>query len=446
MNKTAVKIIIFLELIIVSSSLIIINLYKNLSIERMGKYSNDSVMQIYDDYERGWGDVDFYYCDYNISKYTVHSEMREQILNKLDKLSQKKIDEHNKEAGGDYPDWAYTYEEYSMMRNTLKVFDSYVKESDSLKETSEYLKFREKMKKLMPKLVKTDDGYYYVKLQRFYSDYKNAPGYIESDDEFFEKLNAEGKFNLYVVDVTTEFECIAKVQKLIIFTTIILSIVMIICSIIIGRKMEQNVMAQRKFFENTSHELKTPLAAIKGYSEGLRKGVITDKQKTGEIIIKQVDKLSKLVEEIMCVAKLESGIMKLHKEEVDASEFIQDCIVPFEGAVKSHNLEVNLELSDVSINIDVDQFEHAFNNLFTNSLKYAKSRISVTNTKKQITIWNDCKEIPDEDISHLFDRFYKGKNGNTGIGLALAKDIIDYHGFKIEAKKENDGICFAISV
>ena len=443
MNKTAIKIAIFLELVLIGASAYLIRLYENTTIRNLEKNTKASIMEVYPEYDRGYGDMDVHYCDYNTNYYVINNDTKE-ILKKIDSLSQEKIDKHNEEVGGPYKDWGNSYEEYCILANTLKVFESYVKESESLTKDEEYVKFREKMGKVDPKLVTTKEGYYYVKLQRKYIKDVNMFGGDMA--EYNTMINNSSFFNVYVTDVTTEYECIAKIKKLIIFTVLVLSVFIILCSMVVGRKMEQNVIVQRKFFENTSHELKTPLASIKGYAEAMRAGVMTNDEKNGEIIIKQVDKLSKLVEEIMCIAKLESGVMKLHKEVVDASEFIQDCIVPFEGAVKSHNLDIDLALEDVDINIDVDQFEHAFTNLFTNSLKYAKSTIKVRNNRRHIEIWNDCKEIPDEDIKHIFDRFYTGKNGNTGIGLALAKDIIDFHGFKIEAKKQDDGICFAISV
>ena len=120
--------------------------------------------------------------------------------------------------------------------------------------------------------------------------------------------------------------------------------------------------------------------------------------------------------------------------------------MPMEGAVASRGLQVDLRLSPATISADPDRLEHAISNLLTNAVKYAKSRLSIQLENGLLTIQNDCDAITDEDLKHLFDRFYTGSNGNTGIGLSLAREIIELHGGRIKAERTADGILFRVSL
>ena len=201
-----------------------------------------------------------------------------------------------------------------------------------------------------------------------------------------------------------------------------------------------------KYQLNTSHELKTPLTSIRGYAEGIEKGIITDYKKTGKVITKETEKMSHLIEEILLSAKLESGAMQLRKETIFLNEFVEECLMPMEGAVLSRGLNVELSLNQHKVSADPDRLEQAISNLITNAIKYAKSRLAIKLDNGLLTIQNDCDQISDNDLNHLFDRFYTGEKGNTGIGLSLAKEIIELHGWKINAGRTADGIVFAVKL
>ena len=120
--------------------------------------------------------------------------------------------------------------------------------------------------------------------------------------------------------------------------------------------------------------------------------------------------------------------------------------MPFEGIVMSKGLYVKLEISDGVIDADPDKLEHALSNLITNAIKYADKKIIISYSDNCLSIWNDGVTLSDEEVKHLFERFYTSSNGNTGIGLALSKEIIELHKWKIFAKKDNDGIRFTIEM
>lgn len=248
------------------------------------------------------------------------------------------------------------------------------------------------------------------------------------------------------VDVTGELKMIRNMNIFFLAAAAVICAVGSVEGYLIGRRLEQNQLSQKRFFENTSHELKTPLTAIRGYAEGIGTGVITDYKKTGLVIASQTEKMSRLVEDILMISKLESGAMTLEKEPLRLGEFIENCLMPLEGAVMSRGLEVTLELAEGTVSADPDRLDMAVSNLLTNAVKYARSRLEIRFDGRTVTIANDSAQLTDEEVGHIFERFYTGKNGSTGIGLALAKDIIELHGWGISARSSGDGIEFVITV
>ena len=248
------------------------------------------------------------------------------------------------------------------------------------------------------------------------------------------------------IDATAELATIKRISLFILIAALLIGAIGSIEGYMIGRRLEQSAKAEKQFFENTSHELKTPLTSIRGYAEGIEKGIITDYKKTGKVITKETEKMSHLIEEILLSAKLESGAMQLRKETIFLNEFVEECLMPMEGAVLSRGLNVELSLNQHKVSADPDRLEQAISNLITNAIKYAKSRLAIKLDNGLLTIQNDCDQISDNDLNHLFDRFYTGEKGNTGIGLSLAKEIIELHGWKINAGRTADGIVFAVKL
>ena len=269
--------------------------------------------------------------------------------------------------------------------------------------------------------------------------------FIENNIISLEELSKDYTVIAYI-DMTAELATIRRISFFILLAALFIGLIGSIEGYMIGRRLEQSARAEKQFFENTSHELKTPLTSIRGYAEGIEKGVITDYVKTGKVISKEAEKMSRLIEEILISAKLESGAMQLHKETIDLNEFVEECLMPMEGAVLSRGLNVELSLAPHKVSADPDRLEQGISNLITNALKYAKSRLSIKLENGLLMIQNDCDYISDNDLAHLFDRFYTGEKGNTGIGLSLAKDIILLHGWKITAARTADGIVFVIDI
>ena len=272
----------------------------------------------------------------------------------------------------------------------------------------------------------------------------------ENASYFIKSVDLSDEYGEYIllayVNVTGEPELIRETNIVLIITAIIIGIIGSIMGYVMGRKLEENELSQRTFFENTSHELKTPLMTINGYAEGLEKGVVTDYKKVGRIINSQTRRMSSLIEDILYISKVESGMVTLQKEKIEVDSYIQDILMPFEGIVMNKGIEITINLNKGYINADPDKLEHAISNLITNAIKYADKRIEIDYTDNRLSIWNDGPTLSDEELSHIFERFYTSSNGNTGIGLALAKEIIKLHGYSIIAKNYNNGTKIVVNM
>lgn len=268
-----------------------------------------------------------------------------------------------------------------------------------------------------------------------------ATYYMKARTEYYEDGNER---LLAYVDVTGEPELVKEISFGVLLDAFVIAALGAAIGYFLGKKLEQNDKAQKTFFENTSHELKTPLMAICGYAEEIEMGVITDYSQAGRMIVSQTERMSKLIEDILYLSKMESGTEPLKCEPIEMASLVQDILMPLEGIVSRRNLSVSLELDEGYVNGDPEKLEHAVANLITNSVKYACSQIEISWKNQVLSIWNDGGELSTEDFSHMFERFYTGQNGNSGIGLALSKEIVEMHGWKLSAKNDRHGICLSM--
>lgn len=253
------------------------------------------------------------------------------------------------------------------------------------------------------------------------------------------------KARFYYVNVSSE-------ERLIQTVSISLYIIMAIClggaclvGFFMGKKIENDQKRQKEFFENASHELKTPLMSIQGYAEGLQAGIITEPEKATKVILNETDKMTGLVNDILSISRLESGAYKISKEPVYMQEFMSECLTSMEASIYEKHLHVSFDVAPIPLEADRVQFEKAVRNILTNAIRYAASEIQVHYDGRQLVVWDDGTPISEESLKHLFERFYTGQNGNTGIGMSLTKEIVEQHGWKIKAENTASGVQFVIT-
>lgn len=212
----------------------------------------------------------------------------------------------------------------------------------------------------------------------------------------------------------------------------------------LGKTIESAQEIQQSFFQNASHELKTPLMAIQGYAEGIQTGVLPVKESAG-VIMEESDRMTELIEELLALSKIDSAQAKPEFLETDVTEIIKSVANSFAPVFENSHKTLKTEISfEAVVLCDEKQIRKAVSNLISNAFKYCKTTVTVAckneNDKTIITISDDGDGIDKDDLPHVFERFYTGKKGNTGIGLALTKEIIKMHGGEIRARNENGAV------
>ena len=237
------------------------------------------------------------------------------------------------------------------------------------------------------------------------------------------------------------------------FFAVLLAISSVMCLLgfRFGRNIENEAERQQTFFQNASHELKTPLMAIQGYAEGIQAGVM-DAGSSAEVILAESDRMTELVEELLNISRLDTGWQQLTLSEMDLRELLYDSLRAVEPAASHSGIIIVPDFPEepVMVKCDDTQIRRAVTNILTNGLRYARSELRLTcrpdKRNVMIRIQDDGNGIAEEDLPHIFDRFYMGKKGKSGIGLALTKEIIHLHKGKIRAYNGEHGAVFEISI
>ena len=237
------------------------------------------------------------------------------------------------------------------------------------------------------------------------------------------------------------------------FLAVLLAISSVMCLLgfRFGRDIEKEAERQQTFFQNASHELKTPLMAIQGYAEGIQAGVL-DTGNAAEVILAESDRMTELVDELLDISKIDMGRQPLALSEMDVRELLYDSIRAVEPAAAGGGIAIVPDFPEepVMVSCDDTRLRRAVTNILSNGVRYAHSQLRLTcRTEKRhvtIRIQDDGDGIAEADLPHIFDRFYMGKSGKSGIGLALTKEIIHLHKGTIRAYNGDGGAVFEISI
>ena len=230
-----------------------------------------------------------------------------------------------------------------------------------------------------------------------------------------------------------------------------ISSVMCLLGFRFGRDIEKEAERQQTFFQNASHELKTPLMAIQGYAEGIQAGVM-DTASAAEVILAESDRMTELVDELLDISKIDMGRQPLTLSEMDVRELLYDSIRAVEPTAAAGGITITPDFPETPIMVSCDdtRLRRAVTNILSNGVRYARSELRLTcrADKRHVTIriQDDGDGIAEADLPHIFDRFYMGKSGKSGIGLALTKEIIHLHKGTIRAYNEDSGAVFEISI
>ncbi|MFW6102508.1 MAG: ATP-binding protein [Chloroflexota bacterium] len=219
---------------------------------------------------------------------------------------------------------------------------------------------------------------------------------------------------------------------------------------------------RRELIGNISHEFRTPLAGIKAMVETLRNGAVDDKEAARDFIARidsEVDRLSQLVAELTELSRIEMGKAELKKEPVKINKLVEEVIAQFSPQVERQKIAISQDFAaDLpSVPADKDRVRHVVANLIHNAIKFTPAGGSITVTSRAledsviVNIADTGIGIPKEDLPRIFERFYKGDKARTGegtgMGLAIAKHVVETHGGNIWVRsEEGKGSTFSFSL
>ena len=271
----------------------------------------------------------------------------------------------------------------------------------------------------------------------------------------FETKNDDGKI-MYIqllANVDGEEKTLNNLLQMLIIGTIILDTISILASYILSKKMMMPIYnaykRQTEFVENASHELRTPLTIIQAKQELLLQepeSKIIDKSEDINLTLKETRRLSKMIKELMALARSDSNEYVLNKEEVNIDELIQEIVKPYTDYAKLESKTIKLQLSyKKEIKVDKNKITELLIILLDNAIKYTVENDTITiktyskDGKCNIEVADTGIGISDEGLKRVFERFYREdkartrEKGGTGLGLSIAHTIVTRHKGSIKA-------------
>lgn len=226
--------------------------------------------------------------------------------------------------------------------------------------------------------------------------------------------------------------------------------------------LAQQESVRRSFVANVSHELKTPMTSIAGFIDGILDGTIPPEKERHylTIVSDEIKRLSRLVRSMLNIAKIEAGEMKLNPTVFDVNEAVLSSIFTFEQTIESKHLEIKgLDAGKIMVEADEDLIHQVVYNLLENAVKFVNEggyiEVSYTVDAKRtyINIKNSGEGIPKDEISKVFDRFYKTDRSRSidktgvGLGLHIVRSIVNLHQGEVIVRSVEGEYCeFSFSV
>lgn len=215
---------------------------------------------------------------------------------------------------------------------------------------------------------------------------------------------------------------------------------------------------RKEFLSNVSHELKTPIALIQGYAEGLREGINDDAESREfycDVIIDEAAKMNTMVKKLLTLNQLEFGNEVVNMERFDITALVRNYIASSDILLKEREISVRME-DYGAIYVWGDEFkvEEVFMNYFTNAIHYAQGekiidvKIQVEEAYVRVSVFNTGEQIPSDSIEHIWEKFYKvdkartREYGGSGIGLSIVKAIMESMNQKYGVINYENGVAF----
>lgn len=222
-----------------------------------------------------------------------------------------------------------------------------------------------------------------------------------------------------------------------------------------AKSAEQN---RRQMMSGIAHELKTPLAVIHSYTEGLKENIAQSKrEKYLDVILAETERLDGMVLELLDLSRLEAGRVKLSRSAFSLSGLARSVFERLEMAIGAKGLRVEYCFpDDCTVTADEARIRQVVENLATNAVKYTPAngsvRVGIGINRFETTFWveNDSAPLSDEALRKVWDTFYRAEEARsgegTGLGLAVAKSIVELHGGKCSVQNTGSGVRFQFTI
>lgn len=230
----------------------------------------------------------------------------------------------------------------------------------------------------------------------------------------------------------------------------------------LSKDLERLKNERKEFLGSISHELRTPLTYMKGYTDIVsRKDIsVKDRNKYIRIIQEETNRLANLIKNLFELAKIDQNEFAIKKERIMYRELIHTVMARIQPAIDEKNIKFSFYCPDnLAVSVDPERIQQVLLNILDNAIKYTPEgsniRMEVSQNKHEIltTISDTGAGIPEEDVPYVFERLYRSEksrsrlNGGSGLGLTIAKEIVELHGGKIEVESTpGKGTVFIISL
>lgn len=218
-------------------------------------------------------------------------------------------------------------------------------------------------------------------------------------------------------------------------------------------KQQHDEKVRKELLASISHDLRTPLASIKGYVEGLEDGIVQNEEMRSryvQVIKRKSNQLDRLIDDLFEFSKIELDQLSVDLQRVDSQEFFDDVLqhAQLDMNLQNTRLLLSSPIPSVWIKVDAIRMEQVITNLVDNAIQYGANEINVminkddTATQLIVRVQDNGSGIASEDLPHVFDQFYRGeksrsrRHGGTGLGLSITKYIIIAHGGEIQVESE----------
>jgi signal transduction histidine kinase len=227
-----------------------------------------------------------------------------------------------------------------------------------------------------------------------------------------------------------------------------------------ARRVGEAQSQMRALVANVSHDLKTPLTSILGFGQALRDGRAQDDaevRRMGAVIHEEAERLTARLNDLLFLSELEGGQTVLQRDEVDLRRLIEGALERIGPELAARDVRLTSDLDDITVSADGPKLERALENLLENARKYTpeggrlRVRAAREDGRARVEVANTARGLTDDEVPRLFERFYRhdrtrGDSDGSGLGLPIARDLIELHGGTLAALLQDGEIVFTISL